>query len=521
MTPSAFDFSEFEENSAVRAAPIVPPLDLRAIEATYHAQQETEKARAALTGSNVRDGLFRDPALAPVSMTLGLVSLFIAALISSGFLLEAPFVLPTLLLIALIPVGATKLLQMNQRLEAAQAALALSEASPQWIVPCIRSLEVLDWRQREIAANLLTRLLPLAPPHELRGLSPAQRHTLYKRLALAPQQFPEFAMAILQAIERAEDLSAAPYLELAAPRFALTPKARIVRAAAIRCGEFLDSVDARERERMAALQGTAAQSQTAGLSKEEQAEAARVQKLLDAMEKEFRRRKPGMRAGFLAATWMIIFPFCLFQFISYWQAGWQSGLAWFWGLATLACTQSHRLTLLGRQSEAARQLASCDSVRAVGPLAEALEWPDEALQRVASTALIRLLPRLKASDANLLNPKQRAILYKTLRPMNANRKGRLLCAILAALEQVGDKSALPAVSRLESMLAITAAQRSVRTAAKRCLPYLNANAENARSSQTLLRASSASEVSSDTLLRPSSNQETPPEQLLRASSEEE
>ena len=105
--------------------------------------------------------------------------------------------------------------------------------------------------------------------------------------------------------------------------------------------------------------------------------------------------------------------------------------------------------------------------------------------------------------------------------MNANRKGRLLCAILAALEQVGDKSALPAVSRLESMLAITAAQRSVRTAAKRCLPYLNANAENARSSQTLLRASSASEVSSDTLLRPSSNQETPPEQLLRASSEEE
>ena len=519
MTPAAFDFPASNPARPATAAPVVPPLDMRAIEEAYLARQETEKARSALAANDAQDDFRRAPALSLLGAALGLFPLLFVIGLALCYCASPFAFLPLTFLVFLVPIGGVELLRINRRLEAAQAALALAEANPRWIGPCIHSLHSPDARKREIAANLLTRLLPVAPPALLQTLALPQRRALYERLAL--RSHPEFTLAILHAIERAEDTSAAPYLELATPRFALAPKAREARQAALRCGELLDAVETKERERLDALHKTAEPNQTPELSKEEQAEAARVQKLLDAMEKEFRRRKPGMRAGFLAATWLIIFPYLLFQFLSHWQEGWQSGAAWFWGLLTLACTQSHRLTLLGRQSEAARQLASCDSVRAVGPLAEALEWPDEPLQRVASTALIRLLPRLKASEANLLNPKQRAILYKALRPMNANRQSRLLCAILAALEQVGDKAAVPAVSRLESMLAVTAAQRSVRAAAKRCLPYLNANADNARSSQTLLRASSASEASSDTLLRPSTNQETPPEQLLRASSEEE
>ena len=520
MIPFESNFPDSLSQAADNHAPVVPPLNLQAVEAVYLARQDTEKARATLEASAANNASSRSFTLTLLGVTLGLFPLWFAIALAGCFGSFSIAYLLMTFLVFFVPIGGVKMLEAHRRLEAAQAASALSEANANWIVPCIYSLHSMDARQREIAASLLTRLLPAASPALLQSLTDPLRRALYSRLGLALHSYPEFALAILRAIERAEDMSAAPYLELAIPRFALTPRVREVRQAAIQCGEFLEAAETRERERLTALHNIPGGNQATTLSKEEQAEAARVQKLVDALEKEFKRRKPGMRAGFLAATWLIIFPYCLYQFAMVWQEGWFSDAAWFWGLATLACTQSHRMTLLGRQSDAARELASCDSIRAVGPLAEALDWPDEALHRVTSSALIRLLPRLKASDASLLNAKQRAVLYKTLRPMNASRQSRLLCAILAALEQVGDKSAIPAVSRLESMLAVTAGQRSVREAAKRCLPYLSANAENARSSQTLLRASSASEVASDTLLRPSSNQDTPPEQLLRASQAE-
>ena len=50
-----------------------------------------------------------------------------------------------------------------------------------------------------------------------------------------------------------------------------------------------------------------------------------------------------------------------------------------------------------------------DDVRGVGTLSEALEWPDASTQRVAASALTRLLPLMTASDGNLLNAKQRLV----------------------------------------------------------------------------------------------------------------
>ncbi len=44
-----------------------------------------------------------------------------------------------------------------------------------------------------------------------------------------------------------------------------------------------------------------------------------------------------------------------------------------------------------------------DDARGVGRLAEALEWPDHDIQLVAARALTRLLPRLQATDAGLLD----------------------------------------------------------------------------------------------------------------------
>ena len=529
MIPFVFDSSEAQPEDAADAAsalhsvspnapPAVPPLNLQAIEESYLARQDAAKARSVLEGlgggllsTTEMAALGSGAALAfsPLLLLIGLWSGLSPALMALS--------LPCALLLLTV---SAKALSQSCRLEAAHTALALTEANSSWIVPCIASLQVTRGRQREVAANLLIRLLPTPAPEFLLSLSALQRHRLYNALSFALYSHPEFALAALHAIEKSEDAAAAPYLERVIPRFAVTAKTRQVRQAAIRCGEALEAAEARERARLEALNGNPGPDTVSKMTPAERAEAARTQNLLSQMENESRRRRrPGMRVGFLAATWLIILPYCLAQFLS--NAGpqwWLNSAALFWGAATLLSVQSHRLTLFGRQSETARELAECDSLLAVGPLAEALEWPDAQIQRVASDALIRLLPRLKASDASLLNPKQRNVLYKTLRPLNANQQSKLICAILAALEQVGDKAALPAVSRLEAMLAITTAQRSVRAAAKRCLPCLSANAENARSSQTLLRASSALTTTPDMLLRPAAlGQETPQDQLLRAS----
>ena len=137
---------------------------------------------------------------------------------------------------------------------------------------------------------------------------------------------------------------------------------------------------------------------------------------------------------------------------------------------------------------------------------------------MAELALTRLLPQMKASDASLLHPKQRAILYKMLRPLHVGAHAPLICAILRALEQVGDQSAFAPVSKLARMRTFTPTQNKVRDAAANCLSYLSLNSDNARNSQTLLRASSAMSVTTpDMLLRPAASyaQETPAEQLLR------
>src|SRR5207244_4376068 len=70
------------------------------------------------------------------------------------------------------------------------------------------------------------------------------------------------------------------------------------------------------------------------------------------------------------------------------------------------------------QVEAAQILASLDDVRAIGPLAEALEfvdlWQLSGTDWIAAEALCRLLPQVKSEDAALLNERQRACLYHVL-----------------------------------------------------------------------------------------------------------
>jgi hypothetical protein len=179
----------------------------------------------------------------------------------------------------------------------------------------------------------------------------------------------------------------------------------------------------------------------------------------------------------------------------------------------------------------ARLLAELDDVRLIGPLTDTLKVEDRRVQARAGDALTRLLPLLKASDRDLLNVGQRAILCRVLaKPLNdlfrsdlvmlltrqTHRMAELQAAILKAFEQVGDGKALPIVERLATGEAKTADQQRVQAAASECLPYLQTRAAQERAHQTLLRPSGIAETATDTLLRPAGASEAADaEQLLR------
>jgi hypothetical protein len=184
--------------------------------------------------------------------------------------------------------------------------------------------------------------------------------------------------------------------------------------------------------------------------------------------------------------------------------------AWFMALGPV---------LLGRK--AARRLAQLDDPRCIGLLVDI--WGgqkssdyDRKTRRLAERALTRSLLHLKASDAELLNEKQRAILRRTL-AMNGYiafgkyRDPDLLIAVLKALEQIGDWRCEPLVRTM----AETAKDKSVQEAARNCLPYLEMLAAKERVGENLLRASDKPASGPDILLRPATGSvETASQQLL-------
>jgi hypothetical protein len=128
-------------------------------------------------------------------------------------------------------------------------------------------------------------------------------------------------------------------------------------------------------------------------------------------------------------------------------------------------------------------------------------------------AITRLLLHLKATDASLLNPRQRKWLYRFLRSDTLYSSSNFKIAILHALEQIGDEDALPCVQGV-----VNARDRKVRSAAQECLSSLQQRLQGTE--QTLLRSSSDDSTAS-ALLRPSeTSPETDPQTLLRANTPE-
>lgn len=168
-----------------------------------------------------------------------------------------------------------------------------------------------------------------------------------------------------------------------------------------------------------------------------------------------------------------------------------------------------------KRKKIVRKMVDHLDVRLVGPLAEALGYQEKELRKRAAEALPSILLKMRASDASLLNTAQRNRLNQAL----LGRNKRLVLAILAAYEQVGDSAAIPPVSRLAAGEGL-AVDSSVQEAAQRCLLFLQQRAKQEQAAQTLLRASTNADTNS--LLRAAdSSPKAAPQQLLRASTPEQ
>ena len=418
------------------------------------------------------------------------------------------------------------------RRNADRAALKNSDLDNRWLGPMCEALEWPDRDVREAAARLLTQKLPRLTEADARMFREEHRTCLYRRLTFsAARRDAELAMAILNALPTIGTDAALPYVEHIADSVPLTRDAHRLMIAARSTVAPLERRIAAERSAprsheedanvtsFTPLQVVTGDAGT--LTEKESAEAAQFDALVDAQMAEFeaglkKLQVPGMRMGYLIASWVVIFPYFAVQTVLQ--------IIDKHLLAALACTiagigstQLYRLTLRAEHRLLARKLSKVEDVRCIGRLAESLDWPDATVRRVAIGALTRLLRRVKASDKVLTTAQQRGNLHRMLILSNAQNDKEFLLSILQALAQVGDSSSIPYVMQLANARPVSARQRDVCQAARDCLPYLNQRAALTANSQSLLRGSSANVASADELVRSADiNSANDPDELLRA-----
>ncbi|MCW3100380.1 MAG: hypothetical protein JWL77_5998 [Chthonomonadaceae bacterium] len=409
------------------------------------------------------------------------------------------------------------------RLDVATAALNLQEFDRRWIGPLFEALSWPNSRIRRIVRLKLLHLLPILTESDGRCLTQKQRIAIYG--ILDQSQDNELKAAILKALVHFGDAPAVSVVERQANANARTPGAYRVRREALIC---LPRLRERVHKQTEGLSTTASDleflppgiTQTVQTQEDVLPSATAIDQADSSLAKlEAEREKvarPAMRMGFLIANWCVITPFCLVQTVSSFVSH-QALLGLAWAGATLGATQLYRVSLSTKRVAMMRKQAQQRDIKAVGLLAEALTWPEQDLQYEAASALIVLLPLLKANNASLLSASQRECLHQELTLQNARSQSDLIVAILQAFQQVGDTAAIPHVERLAAAKPRTPQEQKVVLEAQECLPYLRLCAGNNSASHSLLRASAMTETAAtDNLLRPArENPETRPEQLLR------
>ena len=451
----------------------------------------------------------------PVLTFVASIGLF-ASLISANVWM----LLPWMLLLG----ASLKINRVHAVKEHARDAINMAPFDLRWVGPLAQATNSPHNRVQGVSAQILSHLLPHLRPSDAHLLNPQQRAALNQRLIENKPRDSDLNVAILAAWENVGDQEAVAYVDRLAHGWTWPGGQRQVQEAAQKCLLTLEKrLEEEQAIRVSHVDAAAEEKtentvQTAGT----RAVNKKVSEQLEKLDEERRKHSnPGMRMGFLIASWVFIVPYTAWQAYNSWTYNnWRLSAAW--AVLSLISTQLHRLTLSLRQSEEAKKLAQMDDVRGVGTLAEALEWPDASTQRVAAAALTRLLPGMAASDGTLLNSKQRAILYNILRKRNARSQESLIKAILQALKQIGDHAAIPAVERLTDLPATSQRNIRIRDLAIDTRQFLDNTAHQQSISSTLLRASSAHDTPSELLLRGAMlNNDEAPQQLLRASVSED
>jgi hypothetical protein len=252
------------------------------------------------------------------------------------------------------------------------------------------------------------------------------------------------------------------------------------------------------------------------------------------LSQEVKAHQKVLASGAIGLTGFCGLTMVLFDSIGW---GWLLGIGfWIFLLVVVGTTASLIYSALKprkRRRGMASMLAKQEDMRSVGALIDLLGSDDGKMHDITMDALIRLLPRLKASDASLLTGEQRTRLCLVLtlpfgNPLVNNigsvfrraddRDVEFRIAILTALAQIGDGSALPIVIRLANGKAKREGQRRIQEAARDCLPALQQLVQQEGHRQTLLRAAAPSDAAPDTLLRAATGAtSTAPDQLLRSS----
>lgn len=236
----------------------------------------------------------------------------------------------------------------------------------------------------------------------------------------------------------------------------------------------------------------------------ERVDSAEVDRLLAMLQKESGRRERRRKIGFaMLAAYFVLLLLSLFH--GAWHVDHNDGL--------LAIGLVFVFVATHRQRKMLTELAEYDDIRAVGPLTDALGFKQVRLGTLGSASLVNitkvagiaeaklseLLPRMRASDAHLLNPEQRRNLCAAVQ---FSHNVDFVVGALRAFEQIGGEDVLVTVEKLANREPRSAGARQIRQAAEEALPAVRQRAEQAQSARILLRPASSPEGPAEVLLRP-------------------
>lgn len=174
-----------------------------------------------------------------------------------------------------------------------------------------------------------------------------------------------------------------------------------------------------------------------------------------------------------------------------------------------------------RQRNATALLAFVEDIRAVGPLIDGLTVASGTARQSIINALMRTLPKLRSTEAGILEPRHLKYFYSTLRVHDnwepgGERSVDIMLAVLAAVETVGDEKAIPVLRELTRIGDWGRERKLVSQAAARSLDALRHRLDDEREGRYLLRPA-ADPVARESLLRAAGASESgDSDRLLRA-----